>query len=465
MEYSELLKGKRVCLCGAAASLEGKGLGHVIDGYDVVIRLGDCLPIPAESMRDYGKRTDILYDNLWLWRPEFNGAPHSEAIIAMYKEAGLHFRYGWIEQEQLTHFLSKPGAKEIPMSIMDRNVFVLASNILATCPTKGFLAILDLVNQPIKSLYVCGMTFFRKHGYAKYYTHNALYSKKGEYDDFNKVVEDTINVSGHDPEAELRQFIAIFKEANGKIKVDDTLRQIMAEEEAVMAKEQPPSVYIALPNYDGKSHVQQNAPIYWSGLKDGVQLITNYQSSILTSCFNYLLCDALNNRGAPHHITHFLMVHADIVPNHGFVKIMLAEMRRHKCDVLSAISPIKDANGYTSTGYNLDDSPWEVKRWTMKEIYAMPPTFTHPDIVVNTGLMLIDLRAPWVEKIFFHMEDEIIKDKDGKFHMRVQPEDWNFSYRARKLGAKIYATRRVHIKHQGEASYYNDSPWGLKEVG
>ena len=109
------------------------------------------------------------------------------------------------------------------------------------------------------------------------------------------------------------------------------------------------------------------------------------------------------------------------------------------------------------------DPHWRVKRLTLQEIYQQyPPTFTHEKLLVNTGLILIDFRKPWVEKVWFEFEDRIIADpkSPGNFLAVGMSEDWVFSRRARSLGATLYATREVTVTHAGRKDYSNAAAWG-----
>ena len=178
--------------------------------------------------------------------------------------------------------------------------------------------------------------------------------------------------------------------------------------------------------------------------------------------FNKLWCDALNARPK---FTHFLMLHSDIVPlTDHFVDKMIEIMERENADVVSAVSPIKDHHGFTSTALDEKvgdmDQRWRVRRLTLKEIFKRPPTWTEPNLLLNTGLMLVDIRKPWVDKMHFHFEDEIIIDSKGQRRPVMFPEDWNFSRDAARLGAKLVATREVKLRHVGPASYVNMGPWG-----
>ncbi len=57
-------KPKRVALVSKATTLEGTALGSFIDGYDVVARLNQPFDLPEDQHRDYGSRTDIVYDTM-----------------------------------------------------------------------------------------------------------------------------------------------------------------------------------------------------------------------------------------------------------------------------------------------------------------------------------------------------------------------------------------------------------------
>lgn len=169
-------------------------------------------------------------------------------------------------------------------------------------------------------------------------------------------------------------------------------------------------------------------------------------------------------------ITHFLMWHSDIVPEFWFIDKMVKIMEREGADVLSAIVPIKDADGFTSTALDEQmadvDPYWRVRRLTMHEVYQnYPPTFTDPKLLLNTGLMLVDMRKPWVDSdsVYFTLEDRIIRWR-GQRVPAMMPEDWGFSRMVKKVGAKLYATREIALTHYGVAGFPNMYAWGAKKT-
>jgi GT2 family glycosyltransferase len=193
--------------------------------------------------------------------------------------------------------------------------------------------------------------------------------------------------------------------------------------------------------------------------KEQILELKHFRSGVLPFAFNSLLCQALNMR-AQHGATHFLLWHADTIPTENlWLDKMCDIMMRTGADALSVISPIKDQRGLTSTGRDLGSH--RIKRFTMKEIHAMPETFTFHDIALNTGLLLIDIRKPWVAECPFDFDSEIRLEKEkGIYYATTLSEDWLWSRRAREKGAKLYATRSIAIEHVGSFSYSNQQQWG-----
>lgn len=192
--------------------------------------------------------------------------------------------------------------------------------------------------------------------------------------------------------------------------------------------------------------------------------------SILTKNFNILWTAALNMRDDG--VTHFAMLHEDIGPEPWWLDKMMTLMTHNQADILSVIVPIKNNEGMTSTALDVPvptqkiPFPWRVQRLTMHEVGALAPTFTHSKLLVNTGLMLVDIRKPWVEQCWFEFKDEIIPDPldPRKFIAVGSPEDWNFSRRARALGASIWATREIRVEHWGRSRWANAGTWGTKKT-
>lgn len=226
------------------------------------------------------------------------------------------------------------------------------------------------------------------------------------------------------------------------------------------------SIYLGIPCHDGrldKGHLE-SLLTYKSPHLRAVNVMSQ---SMLTKNFNTLFAHALNERKKG--ITHFAMLHSDVVPEKMWLDKLYKLMNEHQADVISAIVPIKSEHGLTSTGFDeaidgVEDWYYRPKRLTMTEAYKeFEPTFTNEKLLVNTGCMLIDIRKAWVEKIWFEFEDKIVEKEPGYFVPICVPEDWNFSRRARAMGAKLFATREVLTWHMGGGAFSNSQAWGSLE--
>lgn len=222
-----------------------------------------------------------------------------------------------------------------------------------------------------------------------------------------------------------------------------------------------PKVFIGVPTYDLKCDIRIIGALKDCGIQGAPFAFC--RSGVLPFCFNSLLCNALNHKKT-HGITHFLLWHSDVIPTKkDWLLKMLRIQNETKADILSAVIPLKDQRGLTSTAIDCYNNNWHVRRLTMTEIFQREPTFTDPQLLVNSGLMLVDLSYEWVTKIAFQF-DEMIRQVDGKFEALSMSEDWVWSRHARDLGAEIWATREIDLVHSGHMDFPNNAPWGsLKE--
>jgi len=209
--------------------------------------------------------------------------------------------------------------------------------------------------------------------------------------------------------------------------------------------------------------------------------------SLLAHNFNSIFCTALNlKESGAVPLTHFCLLHADIVPvQPNWLNIMIAEMEKHDLDVLSAVVPIKDGRGLTSTGVCMSDPnaaiKGDVRRLTLQETMKLPTTFTGPDLIgrlegwegdcatllVNSGLLVMDLRHAPVHEYLFTINDEIRTLTTGEQTepgisrvARTEPEDWFFSRLLHELGVSYGATRAVDVKHCGVFDFDSRIAWG-----
>lgn len=208
---------------------------------------------------------------------------------------------------------------------------------------------------------------------------------------------------------------------------------------------------IGIPTYDGRVHMKTLMAVLNSTTKRENIAVSSIGSSLLAKCFNQLWCQALNLKRTQG-LTHFAMVHADIDPQEGWLDRMHSIMKETSADVLSCVIAMKAAGGFTSTAEETDDE-FKPRNYNFSECTNV--TWTSPGLLVNTGLMLCDLRKPWADSVVFAMRDEIRVTENGERYAVCASEDWEFSRQAKKYGAKLFATTAISVNHYGYAMYPN----------
>jgi hypothetical protein len=93
----------------------------------------------------------------------------------------------------------------------------------------------------------------------------------------------------------------------------------------------------------------------------------------------------------------------------------------------------------------------------MAELPNLPETFSAADLgypgrplLVNTGCWLADLSAPIWADFAFQITSEVLPEG-----VQVSPEDWLMSEALYDAGCHVLATKKVRVKHLGEAEWQN----------
>lgn len=221
-------------------------------------------------------------------------------------------------------------------------------------------------------------------------------------------------------------------------------------------------VFLGVPSYDDRVGAGiVNVPVFASR-RQAVECMQIESGSWLTKNFNSLYARALNMR-VERGITHFCLLHDDISVNDPWwLDRMLDLMAEHHADVLSVVVPIKNGSGITSTALDEVVGPdRHIRRLTLHEVFnQFPATFTHEKLLLNTGVMLVDVRRTWADLAWFDFMDKIVREDSGVFRAVGLPEDWGFSRKAAALGARLFATREIKVTHHGRGAFGNHGPWG-----
>lgn len=208
-----------------------------------------------------------------------------------------------------------------------------------------------------------------------------------------------------------------------------------------------PRILAAFPTYDGWR--ANGGAMFQLGRMPYDITPMEFRSSLLAKGMNIALATGLNGK-----FTHLLLVHADIKPvDPKWFDQLYREFVRVGADVLSVISPIKDNDKATSTALDGPDK-WLPERILLDDaINHRPETWTAPNLLVNTGLVLMNL-GDWAKRVYFTINDRLYTN-DGRLQVGTEPEDWFFSRRARDAGASLWVTRKIRIRHEGTRDWTN----------
>jgi len=258
-----------------------------------------------------------------------------------------------------------------------------------------------------------------------------------------------------------------------------------------VASEAPKTDYwmIGCPTYDGRISIETSQSIR-GAVSRPVPLRTTFsRSSLLPGAFNHLVCHAVNDDACKY----FAMIHSDVQPEQFWLEKMVDILECEKLDVLSALIPIRDETGLTSTALDMppEASEWKAhmqRRLSMREAFELPETIragplcqlfhvtdgyadaSHRALLINTGLMLwrmSTLRPLARNGDFsgFELASHLVRDDEGKVRHVVEPEDWRFSRWAALRGLAVAATRAVKVNHIGaDATCPNTEAWGTWET-
>lgn len=190
----------------------------------------------------------------------------------------------------------------------------------------------------------------------------------------------------------------------------------------------------------------------------------------LTHNFNTLLAQCLAWRDEGR-LTHLAMVHSDVSAERGWADLLAEEMHLHSLVAISAVVAIKDPeDDRTSTAIGSKSDPWEPLRYVRRrDMGRLPVTFTGKDVcrgddevlLINTGLMLIDLRCEFWDSFAFKVYNRVLVQEDGTRRPQFRPEDWEMSRELEAAGLRYGATWRPLVDHHG-CRVWNNRP---DEVG
>lgn len=216
--FFDYIKDKSVALVGPAESILNTKKGHIIDRFDVVVRLNKSIPLPKDLAKDIGTKTDVLYNSLNT--SDFPG--ENKLSPTLHKKYGIKFvcsSYPFnhsVFKDDILRYVRKYKF-ELPFKVMDDNRFRRFESALGTRPYTGTCAIMDLLCYPIKYLYITGLDFY----YSRYY---------GQYREISKgQLKHTRNSNIHNAKPQLA-YLKHISLLDDRIILDSFLNKIVYED-------------------------------------------------------------------------------------------------------------------------------------------------------------------------------------------------------------------------------------------
>jgi hypothetical protein len=243
------------------------------------------------------------------------------------------------------------------------------------------------------------------------------------------------------------------------------------------------NVFLGCPTYDGSLNSVMARSVYATASRAHQVYTAIADFSLVSLNCNRLWCQALNSREA-NGLQWFAMLHADVAPEPWWLDKLISEAERCNADLLSAVVPIKNDLGLTSTAILLPGGPFGgFYRLTMSQVLhpEFPATFdihmavdallklpgelrdadlAREALLVNTGCMVMRLDRPWSdERVWFDDLNGIIRN-NGILEAICKSEDWNFSHRVAQAGGRVMATKTIALTHRGTTDYSSNQIWG-----
>jgi len=244
-EFVEFVRNKKVALVGPAKSIQNIEQGKKIDSFDIVCRVKSFYVQP-EMRKFYGSRVDVLYTD----NNETNDVLPGDTlvddgdkrIITMSNES-IQLR-NEILQNEIKYIVSTYPASEWffsrfiqPLSMMANvaNIRILPDEPYMSIrketmrPNGGFSAIIDLVNLPIKELYITGIDFYRSLYKDNYL--NSLYTKSTieNWEETHDGYTTAGQPDRHNPDLQFKYFKYNIYQKDDRIKVDEKLEFFLKE--------------------------------------------------------------------------------------------------------------------------------------------------------------------------------------------------------------------------------------------
>lgn len=226
--YNDFLKDKRVAIVGPAPSLEGLGMGELIDSYDLVVRVNKGFPVEEGLGNDIGNRVDIHYHCLCTTMecggPVFYKEMKEQNVFV----SCPYPKYVGPFYNDVVRFENDNRKWNLGFHVMDTDYYLNIADWVGTRPNSGTLTIVDLLAYDVKELYITGFTWFRG-GWRKSYKdmQQIFGEERGKQLETKWLNEEFDGTHKQKPQEDLVREIYL---NDDRVEIDDVMKQILEVE-------------------------------------------------------------------------------------------------------------------------------------------------------------------------------------------------------------------------------------------
>lgn len=218
-----ILKNKRIAIVGPADSALNTGRGDYIDNFDLVVRINQGYKLLKDDalIEDIGSRTDILFHNLA--EREREGKDEVFYYDDLKKQS-LKYIIGNLRAVKwsadniiISDFLEKYKDEiDDHLIILDKSNYERVYNYLnKRKPTRGFVALYNIINSGASEIFITGFTFFQTQYISGYRDYTSKSKQIERFDNSN---------DSHDPDTEFQAFKELYQANKDKIELDEYLK-------------------------------------------------------------------------------------------------------------------------------------------------------------------------------------------------------------------------------------------------
>ena len=217
--YSDHMKGKKIALVVSGASLFKKGLGDLIESYDVVVRLNRALPINLSKASDIGERTDVLYNTL-------DGFPEAGGPIDgdLWRRSGVKYICSTYPKSEYFTYPERSAHLNsiLPTRWIKDEVYYPIREYVKFRPNSGTTALMDILSHDIEKVHLFGLDFFRT-------LYDPRYLQSGDSKGAFERHLASNKRDRHDPDAQYKFFKHEVYPNDDRIEIDKYFKEILKD--------------------------------------------------------------------------------------------------------------------------------------------------------------------------------------------------------------------------------------------